>query len=41
MRQQFGTVPSTYLLEDFNKEQVAGLFYEPEMVLVRGKVKDA
>ena len=29
------------MLEDLNDMQVAGLFYEPEMVLVRGKGKDA
>ena len=28
------------MLEDLNGVQVAGLFYEPEMVLVRGKGKD-
>ena len=41
MRQRFATVPTTYMLEDLNDVQVAGLFYEPEMVLVRGKGKDA
>ena len=40
MRQRFATVPTTYMLEDLNDVQVAGLFYEPEMVLVRGKGKD-
>ena len=29
------------MLEDLNKMQVAGLFYEPEMVLVKGKGKDS
>ena len=29
------------MLEDLNKVQVAGLFYEPEMVLVKGKGKDS
>ena len=29
------------MLEDLNKVQVAGLFYEPEMVLVNGKGKDS
>ena len=29
------------MLEDLNDVQVAELFYEPEMVLVRGKGKDA
>ena len=29
------------MLEDLNDVQVAGLFYEPEMVLVRGIGKDA
>ena len=28
------------MLEDLNKVQVAGLFYELEMVLVKGKGKD-
>ena len=41
MRQRFATVATTYILEDINDVQVAGLFYEPEMVLVRGKGKDA
>ena len=41
MRQRFATIPATYMLEDLNKVQVAGLFYEPEMVLVRSKGKDA
>ena len=27
------------MLEDLNDVQVAGLFHEPEMVLVRGKMK--
>lgn len=40
IRQRFGTVPTTYMLEDLNKEQIAGLFYEPEMTLVKGKNKD-
>ena len=39
MRQRLATVPTTYMLEDLNDVQVAGLFYEPEMVLVRGKGK--
>ena len=29
------------MLEDLNKVQVACLFYEPEMVLVKGKGKDS
>ena len=29
------------MLEDLNDVQVVGLFYEPEMVLVRGKGKDS
>ena len=37
MRQRFATVLTSYMLEDLNNVQVAGLFYEPEMVLVRGK----
>ena len=37
MGQRFATVPTTYMLEDLNDVQVAGLFYEPEMVLVRKK----
>ena len=41
VRQRFATVPTTYMLEDLNDVQVAGLFYEPEMVHVRGKGKDA
>ena len=41
MRERFATVPATYMLEDLNGVQVVGLFYEPEMVLVRGKGKDA
>ena len=41
IRYRFGTVPTTYMLEDLNKDKVAGLFYEPELVLVRGKGKDA
>ena len=41
IRYQFGTVPITYMLEDLNKDKVSGLFYEPELVLVRGKGKDA
>ena len=40
VRQRFATVPTTYMLEDLNDVQVAGLFYEPDMVLVRGKGKD-
>ena len=40
VRQRFATVPTTYMLEDLNDVQVAGLFYEPKMVLVRGKGKD-
>ena len=40
MRQRFATIPATHMLEDLNKVQVAGLFYEPEMVLVKGKCKD-
>ena len=41
VRQRFATVPATYMLEDLNKVQVAGLFYEPEMALVKGKGKDS
>ena len=41
VRQRFATVPTTYMLEDLNDVQVAGLFYELEMVHVRGKGKDA
>ena len=41
IRYQFGTVPTTYILEDLNKDKVSGLFYEPELVLVRGQGKDA
>ena len=41
IRHRFGTVPTTYMLEDLNKDKVAGLFYEPELVLIRGKGKDA
>ena len=41
VRQRFATIPATYMLEDLNKVQVAGLFYEPEMVLVEGKGKDS
>ena len=41
VRQRFATIPATYMLEDLNKVQVAGLFYEPEMVLVKGKGKDS
>ena len=41
VRQRFATVPTTYMLEDLNDVQVAGLFYEPEMVHVRGKGKGA
>ena len=41
MRQRFATVPTTYMLEDLNDVKVAGLFYEPEMVLVRAKGQDA
>ena len=41
VRQRFATTPATYMLEDLNKVQVAGLFYEPEMVLVKGKGKDS
>ena len=37
MRQRFATVPTTYMLEDLNDVEVAGLFYELEMVLVRGE----
>ena len=37
VRQRFATIPATYMLEDLNKVQVAGLFYEPKMVLVKGK----
>ena len=40
MRQRFATVPTTYMLADLNDVQVAGLFYELEMVHVRGKGKD-
>ena len=41
VRQRFATVLTNYMLEDLNGVQVAGLFYEPEMVFVRGKGKDA
>ena len=41
VRQRFATIPATYMLEDLNKVQVASLFYEPEMVLVKGKGKDS
>ena len=41
MRQRFATIPTTYMFEDLNKVQVAGLFYKPEMVLVKGKGKDS
>ena len=34
VRQRFATIPATYMLENLHKVQVAGLFYEPEMVLV-------
>ena len=37
MRQRFATVPTAYMLEDLNGVQVAGLFYEPEMVHMREK----
>ena len=40
IKQRFATIPTTYMLEDWNKEKVAGLFYEPEMVLVTGKDKN-
>ena len=40
VRQRFATVPTTYMLEDLNDVHVAGLFYESEMVNVRGKGKD-
>lgn len=36
----FLTDPTTYLLKDLNGETVSGLFYEPEMVLVKGKDKN-
>ena len=39
--QRFATIPATYILEDLNKVQVACLFYEPGMVLVKGKGKDS
>ena len=38
VRQRFATIPATYMLEDLNKVQVASLFYEPEMVLVKVKI---
>ena len=41
VRQRFATIPATYMLEDLNNVQVAGLFYEPEMILVKGKGKDS
>ena len=41
VRQKFATIPAPYMLEDLNTVQVAGLFYEPEMVLVKGKGKDS
>ena len=41
VKQRFVTIPATYMLEDLNKVQVAGLFYEPETVLVKGKGKDS
>ena len=34
VRRQDGTNPVTYMLEDLQKEEIVGLFYEPEMVLV-------
>ena len=40
VRQRFASVPITYMLEDLNDVQIAGLFYEPEMVHVRGKGKN-
>ena len=41
VRRRFNTIPTTYMLEDLNQEKVAGLFYEPEMVLVTGKNEDS
>ena len=41
IRYRFGTVPTTYMLEDWNKDKVAGLFYEPELVLITGKDAEA
>ena len=35
--QSFSTVPTTYMLQDLNGEKVSGMFYDSEMVLVRGK----
>ena len=41
VEQCFPTVPPTYMLKDLNGEKVRGLFYDPEMVLVKGKTKDS
>ena len=41
VRERFAMVPTNYMLEDLNGAQVAGLFYETEMVIVRGEGKDS
>ena len=41
VRQRLATIPATYMFEDLNKVQVAGLSYKLEMVLVKGKGKDS
>ena len=39
IKRRHTTVPPTYLLEDLKGEPVKGLFYEPEMIIHRGKEK--
>ena len=34
---RYGTYPATYRLIDLHDKNIAGLFYEPEMTLVKGK----
>ena len=39
VKQRHTTLPPTYLLEDLKGEPLKGLFYEPEMIIHRGKEK--
>ena len=40
VKHRYGSTPTTYRLIDLKDEDIAGLFYEAEMVLVRGKHPD-
>ena len=41
VKHRYPSLPTTYTLGDLQKKKNSGLFYELEMVMVRGKDEDA